>query len=84
LQLGWLKGEPIRFIHGHHARRSVSFDTDVDYRIVDLGHLTPCGSGCARDAAITVVSGVTETVAARRYWHIDSRTNTTSARSVMA
>ncbi|HTT27741.1 MAG TPA: hypothetical protein VMG37_04980 [Solirubrobacteraceae bacterium] len=42
MQLGWLKGEPIRFIHGHHARRSVSFETDVDYRIVDLGHLTPC------------------------------------------
>ena len=42
LQLGWLKGEPIRFIHGHHARRSVSFETDVDYRNVDLGHLTPC------------------------------------------
>lgn len=42
VQLGWVKGLPIRFIRGHHARKAVLFEINVDYRVVDLGYLTPC------------------------------------------
>ena len=42
LQLGWVKDTPIRFIRGHHGRLALLFAADVDYRVVDHGHATPC------------------------------------------
>jgi HNH endonuclease len=35
--LGWVKGEPVRFICGHHGRKS-----RVDYLVEDRGFRTPC------------------------------------------
>lgn len=36
-EVGWVKGEPIRFVHGHHGKKS-----PVRYEEVDRGHETPC------------------------------------------
>lgn len=34
---GYKRGEPYRYIHGHHVRR-----TDPEYEIRDCGYYTPC------------------------------------------
>jgi hypothetical protein len=36
-ECGWIKGEPLRYIHGHHGRK-----TDPRYVVEDRGHETPC------------------------------------------
>jgi hypothetical protein len=46
---GWVKGEPIRFIHGHHPRGKTRwFWGDHLYTVTDCGHPTPCWiwNGC--------------------------------------
>ena len=36
VDLGWVKGRPIRFVHGHHGRKSNRWSS------IDLGFSTPC------------------------------------------
>src|SRR5215204_3871198 len=36
-RLGWIKGNPVRFIRGHHGRKS-----RVDYLVIPMGYKTPC------------------------------------------
>lgn len=40
---GWIKGQPIRYIHGHHPRGKVRWRWgDHLYTVTDCGYATPC------------------------------------------
>jgi hypothetical protein len=40
--VGWVKGKPIRFVKGHHARVQVRFEAGVDYLLEDRGWTSAC------------------------------------------